>query len=311
MNEIDKKQVQPRMLNLLRARTLIYRRAKNYQAIGLLISLGLPLVGLAAAALLPASKPFIALFALTFSYLEVLFFDPWLRTQLKTAAKLQEDFDCSLLGMDWNAFLAGSRVDPEQVFEDACRTLSAKDEKRLLDWYPLNVNVLPLHLARLVCQRTNIWYDSALRKRYRAVLLFGVVALMLLVGMGSLWIDTTMTSFVLSALAPMTPVMTWALRERNRHAATCELLDRLNEDVKKLIEKSCAGATEQEISMRSRELQDAIYNHRVSSPLIFDWIYNHLRSRMEENMSAGAQELVDRLRLAPAPMTMAANETKK
>jgi hypothetical protein len=29
--------------------------------------------------------------------------------------------------------------------------------------------------------------------------------------------------------------------------------------------------------MRSRELQDAIYNHRVSSPLIFDWVYNLLR----------------------------------
>jgi len=109
----------------------------------------------------------------------------------------------------------------------------------------------------------------------------------------------------------MTPVMIWALRERNRHAATCELLDRLNEDVKKLIEESCAGATEQEISMRSRELQDAIYNHRVSSPLIFDWIYNHLRSRMEESMNAGAQELVDRWRLAPVPMTVAAKEHKK
>ncbi len=85
------RQVQPRMLNLLRARTLIYRRAKNYQAVGLVISLGLPLVGLAAAALFSASKPFIALFALTFSYLEVLFFDPWPRTQIKTDAKLQED----------------------------------------------------------------------------------------------------------------------------------------------------------------------------------------------------------------------------
>lgn len=56
--------------------------------------------------------------------------------------------------------------------------------------------------------------------------------------------------------------------------------------------------------MRSRELQDAIYNHRVSSPLIFDWIYNRLRSQMEERMNAGAQELVDQLRLTPAPMTM-------
>ena len=311
MNEIDKKQMQPRMLNLLRARTLIYRRAKNYQACGLLISLGLPLTGLAAAVFTSAPKPFIALFALTFSYLEVLFFDPWFRTQLKTAAKLQEDFDCTVLGMDWNAFLAGSRVDPEHVFEDACRTLSAKDEKRLLDWYPLIAKGLPLHLARLVCQRTNIWYDSTLRKRYRMVLLFGSISLMFLVGMCSLWIDPTMTSFVLSTLAPMTPVMIWALRERNRHAATCELLDRLNEDVKKLFEKSRAGATEQEISTRSRELQDAIYNHRVSSPLIFDWIYNRLRSRMEEGMNVGAAELVEQLRQAPTPIAIVTMGEKK
>ena len=46
MNEIDKKQVETRMLNLLRARTLIYRRAKNVQAVGLIISLVFPIVGL-------------------------------------------------------------------------------------------------------------------------------------------------------------------------------------------------------------------------------------------------------------------------
>lgn len=46
MNEIDKKQVETRMLNLLRARTLIYRRAKNVQAVGLIISLVFPFVGL-------------------------------------------------------------------------------------------------------------------------------------------------------------------------------------------------------------------------------------------------------------------------
>ena len=48
MNEIDKKQVETRMLNLLRARTLIYRRAKNVQAVGLIISLVFPIVGLIA-----------------------------------------------------------------------------------------------------------------------------------------------------------------------------------------------------------------------------------------------------------------------
>jgi hypothetical protein len=113
MNEIDKKQVETRMLNLLRARTLIYRRAKNVQAVGLIISLVFPIVGLIVSALLLPSKPFIAFAALMFSFLEVLLLDRWHRTQLKNAAKLQEDFDCTVLQMDWNTFLVGNRIDPE------------------------------------------------------------------------------------------------------------------------------------------------------------------------------------------------------
>ncbi|MDR6861429.1 S-4TM family putative pore-forming effector [Variovorax guangxiensis] len=298
MNEIDKKQVETRMLNLLRARTLIYRRAKNVQAAGLVISLVFPIVGLIVSALLLPSKPFIAFAALMFSFLEVLLLDRWHRAQLKNAAKLQEDFDCTVLQMDWNAFLVGSRIDPEDVFADACKRLGDKDEQRLINWYPLAVKELPLHLARLVCQRTNLWYDSALRKRYRRVLLAGCVVLVAVAGFTSLAIDHTMTTFVLSTLAPMTPVMIWALRECNRQAATVELLDRLNDEVKKLWDRSRGGATEQEISMRSRELQDAIFNHRASSPLIFDWVYNLLRRQMEERMNAGADHWVSELRAA-------------
>ncbi|MGJ7554669.1 S-4TM family putative pore-forming effector [Variovorax sp. RB3P1] len=296
MNEIDEKQVATRMLNLLRARTLIYRRAKNVQAVGLIISLVFPIVGLIVSALLLPSKPFIAFAALMFSFLEVLLLDRWHRAQLKNAAKLQEDFDCTVLQMDWNAFLVGSRIDPEDVFADACKKLTDKEEQRLINWYPLAVKELPLHLARLVCQRTNLWYDSALRKRYRRFLLTGCFALVAVAGFTSLVIDHTMTTFVLSTLAPMTPVMIWALRECNRQAATCELLDRLNDEVKKLWDRSRSGAKEQEISMRSRELQDAIFNHRASSPLIFDWVYSLLRKKMESRMNAGAEHWVSELR---------------
>lgn len=298
MNEIDKRQVETRMLNLLRARTLIYRRTKNVQAVGLIISLVFPIVGLIVSALLIPSKPFIAFAALMFSFVEVLLFDRWHRTQLKNAAKLQEDFDCTVLQMDWNTFLVGNRIDPEDVFSDACKKLSEKDEQRLINWYPLAVKELPLYLARLVCQRANLWYDSALRKRYRRLILTGCMVLIAGAGFTSLAIDPTMTTFVLSTLAPMTPVMIWALRECNRQAATIELLDRLNDEVKKLLDRARSGATEQEISMRARELQDAIFNHRSSSPLIFDWIYNFLRSCMEEQMNAGADQLVNELRKA-------------
>ena len=296
MNGIDRKQVEQRMLNLLRARTLIYRRAKNVQAVGLLISLGFPLGGLVVSAMLLPSKPFIALAALLFSFVEVLFIDRWQRAQLKKAAKLQEEFDCTVLQMDWNTFLVGGRVDPEDVFADAWKKLSDQDERRLINWYPLAIKECPLYLARLVCQRTNLWYDSDLRKRFRYVLLGGSLTLITAAGFLSVAIDPTMTTFVLSTLAPMTPVIIWALRESNRQAATCELLDRLKDEVKKLWDRSLGGATEEEISMRSRELQDAIFNHRASSPLIFDWIYNLMRKRMEDRMNAGAEKFIEELR---------------
>lgn len=296
MNEIDKLQVEPRMLSLLRARTLIYRRAKSVQAWGLVISLGFPIAGLIASAVFIPLKPFIALAALLFSFLEVLAVDRWQRTQLKNAAKLQEDFDCTVLKMEWNSFLVGRRLDPEDVFADSRRKLSDKDEQRLINWYPLVVKELPLYLARLVCQRTNLWYDSALRKRYRYVLLTGCALLIAVAAGISLAIDPNMTTFVLSMLAPMTPVIIWALREGNRQVATCEQLDRLNEEVKKLWDRSRSGAAEAEISVRSRELQDAIFNHRSTSPLIFDWVYNLLRKEMEDRMNAGAEHWVNDLR---------------
>ncbi len=94
----------------------------------------------------------------------------------------------------------------------------------------------------------------------------------------------------------MTPGLIWALREYNRQADTVALLEKLEGEIRKLWDRSRAGAPEHEISMRSRELQDAIYNHRVSSPLIFDWIYNFLRRQLEAQMNAGAEHWVRELR---------------
>lgn len=295
MNDIATKQIEPRMLDLLRARTLIYRRAKNYQAVFLIITLLLPVLGALAATVLPQIKPFVAAFALAFGFVDVLFLDRWHKTRLKTAAKLQEDFDCTVLSMEWNGFLVGGKVDPEEIFDDASRKLDPADEQRLVNWYPLAVKELPLHLARLVCQRTNLWYDGTLRKTYRIVLMSGVLAIGMAAAIYSLIIDPTMTTFVLTVLAPMTPVVTWALREYIRQADTVDLLGRLKGEVEKLWDRSRSGATADAISMSSRELQDAIYSHRASSPLIFDWIYSLRRRRLESQMNSGAEHWVREL----------------
>lgn len=43
---------------------------------------------------------------------------------------------------------------------------------------------------------------------------------------------------------------------------------------------------------------DVMYRRAPSSPLIFDWVYNLLRRRMEERMNAGADHWVSELRAA-------------
>jgi hypothetical protein len=47
-----------------------------------------------------------------------------------------------------------------------------------------------------------------------------------------------------------------------------------------------------ELERESRDLQDEIYEHRRTSPLIFDRIYKLLRIRHEDQMNKAAAELV-------------------
>lgn len=298
MNGIQNRQMMPDMLRLLRDRGDIYGSAKRCVAIGLSFTLMLPLVGLGLSSIWPWLKPYIAFAALAFSVFEVSVIDPWLKQRLRLAAKLGEQFDCEVLTIKWNKFLVGERIDPEPL--GAGGALSESELSRLSGWYPSDVERLPLHLGRVVCQRNNVWYDSTLRKRYRFVLLTVALAVSVVVGVASLAIDPSMTDFVLTVLVPLTPGWVWMLRERNRHATTCELLDRLNVGVKNLLDDIGNGVSEQDMSVWSRDLQDAIYNHRVSSPLIFDWIYRALRPRMELQMKEGTAQLVQRL-LALSP----------
>lgn len=296
MNNIAAKQNEPRMLRLLRARRSIYSRAKTYQATFLGIGVILPICGVIAIGTGDRLEATAAFVALIIGFCEAYWFDRRHKSELSKAAKLQEEFDCHVLDMEWNNFLVGSMVDPEDVSKDACKELSPLKEAGLRDWYPLAVNNLPLHLARLVCQRTNLRYDGELRKRYSQYLRAGIVAAVSIGALVGIAMDLTFTSIVLAILAPATPLVLWVARELNRQADTVELLGELKNEVDKLWVQARAGAPEPEISERSRELQDAIYNHRVNSPLIFDWIYYLLRNTLEREMNAGAEHWVAELR---------------
>jgi hypothetical protein len=250
------------------------------------LNLLLPVASTAAAAFMPEARPPIALGAVLLGIFDVTMIDSWMKSRLKVGAKLQEEFDCEVLDIDWNEFVAGAKVDVEDTFEDGQRTLSAAEEKRLRDWYPPVVAEVPIEVGRLICQRENLVYDSGLRQAYRRVLFWSVIVFVGIASAVSLAINPTFISLVL-ALVPAAPALTWALRENKRQGDTIETLTRLKAESEKLLKETIRRTDVAEARRRSRELQDAIFGHRVTSTLVFEWLYQRLRPRLESKLTDG------------------------
>ena len=293
MNEITERQLRPAMLDLLRARRLIYRGAKRYQAGALILTFSLPVAAAIASAWYPVARPFIATIAVLFGVFEVTTIDRWLKARLKCAAKLQEEFDCDVLDIHWNEFLAGSKVDAEVTYEIGHAPLDAADERRLRDWYPTAVAEVPIEVARLICQRENLVYDSDLRLALSRIILWVLVGFVVLGCLAAVMLEASFPSIVLGLFVPTAPALTWALRENKRQADTLETLTRLKSESENLLRATLKGCDPGEARVRSRELQDAIFTHRVTSPLVFEWLYNRLRPRLEAKLVHGAERWVE------------------
>lgn len=289
-NHIGEHQTSPAMLNLLRARKRVLDRVKLFQRIYLAVILALPAISLWSTLYFTTAKPWVSLFALAVGAFDAMFLDPWRKKRIKLSARIQEEFDCNVLEMQRNPFTAGKTLSAEEIHRESRGILSPKAEKQLRDWYPKNADRLPIHVARLVCQRTNLWYDSQLRNAHRT-LLWILAAIYFLILIISVW-HFTLAQFILVALIPFGPFFTWIIREHHRQGDAIALVDRLLAEITDSIHRFSQAKDSAEAMARSRELQDAIFGHRATSPLTGDLVYNTKRANLEEEMEVGAADFV-------------------
>jgi hypothetical protein len=296
MNEIPVRQNAEPQLRLLRARRQTYASAKHLLLLQISLTVGLPVVGAFCALIWPSVRGLVALASLIITMLDVTLFDRLHKALLKRAAKLQEQFDCIVLEFSWDEFTVGAKIDPETIHAASSRYRDGQEDPELRDWYPAVVGTAPLHLARIICQRTNLWYDSKLRRQYGGVILGITICLTLLFVLFGLIGGLTIDTFVLTVLAPSAPIVIWGVREYLRQRDAAEALDRVRSEAEKLWERAKAGAcSDSECTAQSRQFQNAIYERRSTSPLIFDWIYRVQRPRLEAQMNRGAEEFVQEL----------------
>lgn len=296
MNDIPAKQNSEPFLRLLRARSRVYDEAVRLQVMQLILTVAVPILTGFAGVFWEPIRPYVAIGALLIAIFDVAALDRMQRQKIKVAAKISECFDCALFDLDWNNFAIGKKVDPELI--DAAARAYKGDMEKLINWYPTSVRKAPLHIATIVCQRTNLWYDSQLRRRFATMLVVCLVLLLLSLAIFGLVTGLNLLGFVATVLVPAAPVLIWAIRENFRQRDAAEAIENQKSEAESLFESLMAGSCDEATCRgRSREFQDAIYARRSSNPLVFPIIYRIYRPEMEKQMTAGAEEFMSKLRV--------------
>jgi hypothetical protein len=302
MNNIPQEQNLQRRLELLAAQRQLYSDAKNLQIISVIISVPVVIAWSILVALFPTLAVYAALWGIIATFLELLVFSRLQKSTQEKAAKIQQIFDCEVLQFNWASLNCGVRVERETII-DASNRYKRKNLnfiQQLQDWYPISVGQLPIHQARIICQRSNVWWDAQLRRCYSKWIIIILLSLTVIVSLIGLIGGLTFEKFLLAILVPLIPAFVFGLRQYTEHNEAATRLDRLRENAEVLFEQVISRRyTTQDLERESYSLQTQIYDNRRRSPLILDWLYSRLRNKDEEQMNKGAESLVQELTQNP------------
>lgn len=290
---IPEKQNSERSLKHIAAWSHLYGHAKVVAGWQFTLSVPLALAMSLAALCWPAAKIVTTPLALLFGWIDILWLDRFQNDRKKTAAKMQEQFDCELFGLPWNDIRCSAPPESE-LLNEAAEVFRRKVSKpNHQDWYPVEVCRLPLPLARLICQRAAVWWDMSQRRKYAGWLAAIVAALAVGVVATSFTADQRVRDMVLSVYVPVAPAVVWAVREYLRQRDAVSGLEKLKSQIERLYADAISGECSfHDLDQHSRSVQDMLFDGRARHPLFFDFLYRRLRPNHEMRMNETAKEMV-------------------
>lgn len=293
MSTILTRQNEPRQLDRLAAQRALYSRSKDLFIVNVIVFGAVP-VGLTALGIWDeVYRPMSPVVGLIMVVVDVLLLTPYIRKLKESASKIQEAFDCFVLELPWSAIKSGKpeAVEVEKEWSDRYRP-NANKHSSLVDWYTPAIHGLPLHLARVVCQRENIHWDGQLR-RYLCRWLLGAIIVItvsfLVVGVvkGMLVID-----LLRYVVVPLAPALIVGIRHWKEQIDSADRLDKLRDHLDAMWKEGLDGASTDALTTQSRSLQDEIFDHRKRSVPIFDWLFERFRDKFEERAYHTAKHMV-------------------
>lgn len=212
----------------------------------------------------------------------------------KTAASIQEDFDTSVYLLPENELLNTTFIDLNII-----RKYSKKDKlipekvNKVTDWYSKEINNIQTNLAILFCQRMNICYDQNIKKKYSILLVSISILTFLILLMLAISNNFSLKKFLIEVIFPSMPLFIFTYKEYKTNLETVDNLQKLKEIIEdKLNSASINDSIEIE---ELRKIQDRIYQNRILSPLIPNFIYNLLWGELEDQMNYSVRNKIIQL----------------
>jgi hypothetical protein len=294
MNQIPTLQNEQKQLERLAAQRELYTSAKKWHGVQIIFTVILP-VALSIISLVNTDYAVKAAIYGVFAFIaDIAILEPLVKRKKTKAAKIQELFDCDVLMMPKSPLKIVDDITVEEVLQhyNAHAKIKSNIEK-IKDWYSPAVAQLPLNIARILCQRTNCWWDSKLRERYSAFLKYtSIIVCTIILGIG-LYKNLTLIEVTLIA-SGLVPFFQFCIKQCNDNLDAAKRLNELVTYAKQIWEGALNRTyTEQELVSNSRRLQDEIFDHRSKSPLILDAYYNYFRDDQETLMNRSSEILVE------------------
>lgn len=280
-------------IDMLAAQRQLYSSAKNVIGIQMIlagpVTMGVTFLGI----LYPEFKNYASLWGITILALDIALLNSLQKKLRGQAALVQEAFDTKVLDIAWNEIKVGKRPEPELIHEQARKFGNgAQKRDKLKNWYPVGVQQLPVRWGTIVCQRANVWWDSTLRRRYANTLM----TVLILLAIALIWLafsrSMSITDFVMTMVIPMAALYKLGVSQFVDHRDAADRLDKLKDHAEKLWSDAINGAELNELKMKSRRLQDEIYDGRKRNPPVFDRFFWMFRDDHEQQMNKGASVLI-------------------
>jgi hypothetical protein len=242
----------------------------------------------------PTTKVWLTFFSVTVALTDALFLSRMQTRLRRRGATIQQMFDCGLFDLPWRQSRCGPPVDSEDILAEAKpRLRKPKVRSRLVDWYPAAVKALPLHLARLVCQRASFSWDLRQRDRVRGALTLLLSLLVVAIFLIALLRGDTVEQMILTVYVPLAPAVLWIIREVFAQRDAIQSDEKGLVFVESLWDQALAkGVIEEDLLQGSILAQNALFDARSRSPMVFNWVYRLLRSRHQDQMEHKAAEMV-------------------